>query len=43
MNNKSATWKIFINVDDKAQKSIFNYFMPNMLHYDFIGISMTFS
>ena len=43
MNNKSATWKISINVDDKKQKSIFNYFMHNMLHYDYIGIFMTFS
>lgn len=43
MNNKSATWKIFINVYEKTQMSIFNYFISNMLHYDFIGISMTFS
>lgn len=36
MNNKSATWKNFINVDDKVEKSNLNYFISNMLHYDFL-------
>ena len=36
MNNKSATWKIFINVDAKVEKSNFNYFVINMLYYDFL-------
>ena len=36
LNNKSATWKFSLNVDAKTEMSNLNYFMSNMLHYDFL-------